>query len=131
MPRDVAAKDTSTAEKGAKAKGGAPAAKRAGISKTDAPTADPSAPVGPQLPIKYRRLAAAKNNEDKCPVRQRHDGPTRHSSELEGTLATICNCYKANFEVAEGAVENVPTSATFNLTTASGVVVGSVAGIPH
>ena len=77
--------------------------------------------------VKHQRLANVKNNEDKCPVRQRHDGPSRHVNEQEGTLALIFNCYKAKFEVAEGNVEGVPPSSTYNLTSVAGTVVGTIA----
>ena len=81
---------------------------------------------GKMLQIQHKRLANVRNNNDQCPVRQRHDGPSRHMTEHEGLRALIFNCYRAKFEVAEGDVDGLPTSSSYNLVAASGTVIGSV-----
>ena len=115
-------------EPAAKAAGGKGAATRkAAVVKVEATEEVTVAKQSVLSLVKYRRLASARNNNDTCPVRQRHDGASRHElTGHEGVAALIFNCYKAKFEVAEGSVDAVPTASSYNLVTYGGEVVGSV-----
>ena len=125
-----AAVQTAGTTKGGESKVGKGAAtRRASVSnyKPDAAAQDAAETASPVLSlVQHKRLANVKNNTDTCPVRQRHDGPSRHTMEYDGCLMLIFNCYKAKFEVAEGAAAAIPTAQSYNLTTVAGEVIGSV-----